>query len=763
MKSTRVWSIKLRHAVGVLILPALLTGCSTTSMKGTPFYTGEYRDSEGPAADRVNLWPLMYYRDPALSVLWPLMEFSPDHLALRPVCSVYGRTSDTPVYNVVWPIARFDTGSGDKRIFPIYWGEDYFTAFPLYWHSGHPWSAKGYDALFPLWIYSSSGSGTSTHVMWPLYARFDHAYRQGWRLWPLYGMNDRLHGMDRWWLAGLGYRSDREDASRGWMVPLYAYESSTNRTAFYSLPYSRSLSSEPGGRSWDLALPLWHRTWEGTTNRWAALPVLTWGSRSPEYTDTWYAAGLLHRADAADAGSHHVLPLYYSEYSPKGRAFYSLPWWSQHRADGSGWNALFPLCYNSWSTNSSVLVTPFYARKMGADGEPVWNCFIPLVYFDHTRDAHFMTLLGGAWHDGEASQWIALPLLSGGTQNAGSGRTVWLAGLAGRKWDPEHRSHYLFPFYYASPTDNRFESLLYARRPAGTGVQRDIPILLSGWRADGDVILRFVLLGTWLSESRDGVTTKSHLIPFYIWQRDRHLYTALFGYSPSFRYYGTPIVGSYTGIRSGSWFWPVYRHRRETDGSVDGRYLLLGSYSKGKTSLRHRFRGIYNYRNLQHTYTSDSGTNRINRTRSLNYLLIGADSDTTVYADDGTGRPGEALRRRSSTRLFPLFSIRNREDLQTGEADSRASWLLSLYDSRTELAEEHDYVRRRFLWRVWYYEKLNGDASTDIFPGITHDVYANGYRKTSLLWRLFRYEKDPSTGRKEIDLLFIPLVRQKAP
>ena len=60
----------------VLALAFLATGCATSAMKGTPFYSGEVVKREGPASDRVNLWPLAYWRDPALSILWPLGEFS---------------------------------------------------------------------------------------------------------------------------------------------------------------------------------------------------------------------------------------------------------------------------------------------------------------------------------------------------------------------------------------------------------------------------------------------------------------------------------------------------------------------------------------------------------------------------------------------------------------------------------------------------------------------------------------------------------------
>ena len=65
--------------VGVL----LLSGCASPQTKGTPFYTGEYAVCRGPMEDRVNLWPVLYYRDPALSVLWPFIEKTEDHFAAR--------------------------------------------------------------------------------------------------------------------------------------------------------------------------------------------------------------------------------------------------------------------------------------------------------------------------------------------------------------------------------------------------------------------------------------------------------------------------------------------------------------------------------------------------------------------------------------------------------------------------------------------------------------------------------------------------------
>jgi hypothetical protein len=109
-----------------------------------------------------------------------------------------------------------------------------------------------------------------------------------------------------------------------------------------------------------------------------------------------------------------------------------------------------------------------------------------------------------------------------------------------------------------------------------------------------------------------------------------------------------------------------------------------------------------------------------------------------------------------------LWSRTVDEKTAAGTRLETSSLLGFLYDTRHEEQtgeKEHDYLRRRVLWRLYHREKLNGDASTDIFPGITVDSYKNGYYKCSVLWRLFCYEKDPETNNKKLDLLFIPLRR----
>lgn len=142
----------------------VLAGCRTKEMQSTPFYEGGGVEYVGDASERVNLWPIAYWRNPVGSVVWPLASFSDDHFALRPVYSQYrqnGRNGEWDEYNLLWPIAQADTRNRDYRFFPAFWGDScepnkgYQAVFPLYWNGPR------YNALFPLWYVDNTGLFTT--------------------------------------------------------------------------------------------------------------------------------------------------------------------------------------------------------------------------------------------------------------------------------------------------------------------------------------------------------------------------------------------------------------------------------------------------------------------------------------------------------------------------------------------------------------------------------------------------------------------------
>ena len=147
----------MKNTMIVLAL-ALLAGCATKEMKSTPFYEGSDVAYTGKPEDRVNVWPIAYWREPVGSVLWPMTSFSDDHFALRPIYSQYkqdGKDGAFDEFNFLWPLSQADTKNDDYFVFPFFWGKDskqhpYQALFPIYWN-GH-----GYNSLFPLWIYRDS-------------------------------------------------------------------------------------------------------------------------------------------------------------------------------------------------------------------------------------------------------------------------------------------------------------------------------------------------------------------------------------------------------------------------------------------------------------------------------------------------------------------------------------------------------------------------------------------------------------------------------
>ena len=141
----------------------------------------------GAVEDRVNLWPVAYYREPVGSLAWPLISWGDDHLALRPFYSQYKQSGsgDYDEFNFLWPVSQFDTKHRDYRVFPLFWGESYsdkpyfclFPAlwwnrefagvFPIFWDNDD--DDDGGFCVFPLCWAGWEKSGDLWNTIWPLY------------------------------------------------------------------------------------------------------------------------------------------------------------------------------------------------------------------------------------------------------------------------------------------------------------------------------------------------------------------------------------------------------------------------------------------------------------------------------------------------------------------------------------------------------------------------------------------------------------------
>ena len=771
-------------------------------MKGTPFYSGEYDKREGPASDRVNLWPLAYYRAPALSVLWPLGEFSDDRFAIRPLFSMYRDDKNAPwhEYNSLFGLFSVNTQYHSQMFFPLYYyrdrpeGDDIFLS--LLYAQGPDWTAL--PPLLSCWdddgrsgrlLLGLGGWDDNRSWAFPLYFQDSaddtflsllYAQGRGWTaLPPLLSCWDDDGGSGRI-LLGLGGWDD----NRSWAFPLFYQDN--DEGAFLSLLYAQS-------------------------HGWTAIPPLL-----SRWDDDGGSGRILLGLGGWDDKRSWAFPLFYRNAATDTLV---TPLWA---SQGGRWSAIPPLL--SWqSRDPGTGDTSLYLLGGLAGFEPDADWFAP-IYFRNRESGDFFSLLYAQGRD-----WSAIPPLLSWWNDDGSGRA--LLGLGG--WD-DNRS-WAFPLFFRDKSDGTFLSLLYAQSHGWT----TIPPLLSAWNDKGDGIALLGLAG-WGNE-------ESWLLP--LWYRNRFgLLTPIWGRmhdGDTIRtYWFTPLVGTREGRTTGSWFFPLWNTRRYSDGRYDDSFLFLGGRRGGGPPNRISsvwffplFSEEFNpklaplraemdapraasrefYHVVERSTRWDNTTRKREKewviapvvdaaTEKSHYLLGlgGAEHDVALggfrwnfsrlpttskdsplarFMNPGraphvqtpsqaTAMPTNAVARyvsEDSSWFFPLWWHETMRgvmfDLPSGtkSLDARIetfSALLFLYDWRQESVPEegHDYVRRRVLWRLYHYEKLNGDESTDIFPAITYDRRKDGYSKFSFLWRLFRYESDPKKGTS-LDILFLPLMR----
>ena len=870
----------LKYFCGLISVAGWLlsTGCSTTEMKGTPFYTGESSQRRGAAEQRVNVWPLFYYREPDLSVTWPVFELTEDHAAVRPLFSVYGLNQTNQEYNVLWPFAQWDQRTGDNRIVPLFWGDDYLVLFPLYWHYGQPWGARGgSDVLFPLWMLNRKGADHfNLHSPWPLVhvwadpkakvngsmvvplywhqraefgSRFysplwlSESNRDGdyWRmLLPLFyqmadgddsafvspvwaqghsGEDDWRAMFPLWYYRGDGdsrfdlsspwplvrFWSDGKDGDHGSRVlPLYWHNHEAGASQFFSLPWS--CGSEPGG-SWrclppvyyqasnarrsTLLTPLWSQGRNDQTD-WELLMPLWFRSHEDTNRFNFYSplAHFWSDRGAEDHGSA-VFPLYWQRHQRRSSEFVSLLWLSHTDPNGDNWRLLPPLYYSESNRAGSKFVTPFWAQGKTETND--WTAVVPFCYWDRQQKT-LLSPLWAHWRQEDTETWLAPWTLSWQTRRPERSDLTMLGGLAHASWGMKPGPDYVFPLFYNDPATRTLLSPVYLRWREGDTETSLAPWLLA-LKATRPERSDLWLAGGLARASWGEKPGADYAFPLFYHEASR-LLTPVFGWDDDagLRYFATPLAGLRTGTHAGSWLFPLYSHARvKASGEVKDNFALLGGHTKTKQGSRAWLIPLFYYRN-QPLPAAPLEAGKRYRTFGKNFWCLpfcwyenrnylrppqkrdsesrGAESESDSPAEVGPATANAATNApmvRDDTcahGVFPLWSYSAQSTPAEQRSKREFSALLWLYDYKheqgpppgTSVGATNDYTRSRVLWRLWHSEKLNGNASVDVFPAFTYDRKTDGFKKISFLWRLFRYERAAS-GEHKLDVLFVPLQR----
>jgi len=803
----------MKRLITTVVGAALMGGCAMKEFSSTPLYSGNEVKFTGAVEDRVNLWPLAYYREPVGSFAWPIVSWGNEHLAFRPLYSQYKQSGsgDYDEFNLLWPIGQFDTRHDDYRVFPFFWGKDYgddpyFCLFPLLW-----WNDE-FAGVFPL--FWSRGGGGSGFCVFPLFWSETTDLGELWNtLWPLYfyksgeGGSGVASESEFWalcYLAGFERCGGKFQNHR--FLPLYFWD----RGDFYSLPYARYTD---GGRIKSRVL--------------CGLAGCDF-SKGGDYESSWLFPlyyndndSLLTPLFGKSGEMHWTLPLYYKDseklltllggksgdtdwivpfYWRDQETFASLPYWQQRGNDGEI-DSAFSLPLLSGYQRDKQSGDRLLYLLMGFGGH-VWNdvtggasWVFPLFYSDRES---FYTLLYGhnprrTWlfpfyFDGEERTYIT-PLYGRNKKK----ESEWLFPLYWRDKDSFRTplygrsgdSDWLFPIY--SRDESQLDTLVLSvwnDAKKGTRGFFSLP-LLSGasWEPNSCDYTWLSLAGLVGGTSN---ATGSHkcqwLAPLFYHDEDS-FYSIPFGYEGGGSYTNTYFAAGLAGIRSGGeeggWLFPLYN--KEKDSDFDENLALLDA-DKLPDDIRVwteiRTNEVWNSKTREYDkvvgprqcaksfYSSDNRT----------HFLV-SDNDTSVSGDaywsDLHGSEAESNKYHISMHheLGNILAFRYEGwrkvdfDLTTREKvlDTENGWsslFLFLYnhEHRADKVKGTSYASHRVLWRLWDWEEENGDVSLDVFPGFTYDSKKNGYRKTSLLWRLFRYENDPEEGKK-VDLLFIPVWR----
>ncbi len=613
--------------------------------------------------------------------------------------------------------------------------------------------------LSPLYASAAVSETARVEVVPPLLAwrRTDAASgeRASHALGGLIHRRRGVAGRERDWLLPL-YLRDREEGLL--LTPFWARRSGAGVSAWQAIPpllswYSRDAGDGAGslyllsglvhrrrgaaGRDRDWVLPFYYRDEESGL---LASPFYL-AAADPEGITRWEAVPplLSFRTFQAETGARSL-------YAAGGL-------WHRRRGEPAldrDW--LLPLYYREPS--QGLLLTPVYAARRGEDQALEWSAAPPLLTWhralrDGSRDTFALGGLMRFGRDGEGRPrgWV-LPLLRYG------------------------------PGFLLSP--------LYAdwRQNEGQpGEQRirAVPPLLSWQRRDveggrGD---RYALLG--LARWRIGVPSDEaagHLFPLILFDRRHDLWlTPLLGRwhdgGSRYRYWATPLVGTFDGRFRGFWMFPL--GGRSTAPGLRSEWLLWGRRERHADGRR----SISFFPLFHHLRQGESGPierfARQPRDRPAEIEPASAMRRWSLLLGLCRGRSTwtlRAARRNTCTeqhrrRLFPLWRSRQRVEIdvtdgietarRTTASRKAALWLFE--DRReSDTGSGRRYRRTRVLGHLVDYERLNDDVSVDVFPAISWDRRADGRRRTSVLWRLYRSEVD-AEGRRWLDVLFLPLRR----
>lgn len=573
------WILKITEIiVASAFIFSLLTNCSSVYMKGTPLYEGEYSKPQSPPEERINLWPLFYYHEPAMSILWPLGEITDDHFAIRPVFSVYKLDKKEHEYDIFWPLVEFDFDTNDHRIFPFFWGgrnavHPYFIAFPVLWWSNDfkgisplIWWESGFSFLpfiwydkdnffhfFPLWLNWKKNQAKDLHLLWPIFRWMDKKDHSGFRVWPFVGRYKKSNNKKYTYVL--------------WPLYHFMHDNKAHMTTRVAFPFY--FQHTKGDDNWWLLLPIifQHKDKE---ERMTVTPLWCMGEKSKAYWHTIFPL-YYYSVDSSQKTNRWLTPLIGKATSPNESKWFFFPLlssvaWGDHKKDvwmlaplmrfqwghGNVQNHILPIY--AYDRNNNMVLTPLISWQKDKN-EGFINLLILLAHYSYKsagqKAFHLIPpLIGADWEKEAGLKHIrAYPLFSWNRRGEHE-TSLWVIPWLSFETSPNLRKNKFFPIWNYSK-----------RTHSGEKMGHDIDFSLLGWLYDYRARIKTPQTGKG-DEHEEYIRARILWRLMHYERKDNHKTFDLFPFITYDR-------DKKSKFKKFSFAWRLFRYERQRNGELD--------------------------------------------------------------------------------------------------------------------------------------------------------------------------------------------------
>jgi hypothetical protein len=313
----------MRNIILILICLSLCSCASSDRMmKISPF--SQSRDM--PDSERMNLWPLAYKNQDAVSLLWPIVDYDKEGFAVRPLIN-----KEKANWSILFPLSGWNTTHKQGWLLTAYHTSDVDGLFPLY-HLGD----DDFNYVFPVWWNDEEEHGALLLYGWlddwrhigPAWWRVDDT---AYGLFPLFERYNK-ETYSRFTIGQgmfVNWKNKKDGAYNHWVAPVWYSEKDSRDTTQLLLPLYLKTSNDKesmfltplGGRAWtkdettmvNVGGPLYHCHRNGEHLYKAfAWPIFTWSNDG-----NWRVWPLYSRSTEKSGGPLHKLVLLHTTDTDK--------------------------------------------------------------------------------------------------------------------------------------------------------------------------------------------------------------------------------------------------------------------------------------------------------------------------------------------------------------------------------------------------------------------------------------------------------------